>query len=123
MRSRGCPRRPRRCASVREVWQFASLGRRSRTVAHRRTRTIPAHSEAHLDDPPISAESPFARPDLAARDARVVCGSQDTRTAGKSQGMGNSLPPARWTTREIDELGPTLRSYVEAHTGDVSERA
>jgi hypothetical protein len=37
--------------------------------------------------------------------------------------MGDVTPPrARWTRPELDELGPTLRSYVESHTGDVCER-
>jgi len=37
-------------------------------------------------------------------------------------GRGNATPPGVWTRRERDELGRTLRSYVEAHTDDVCER-
>ena len=37
--------------------------------------------------------------------------------------MGNVTPPnGPWTRREIDELGPGLRSYVESHAGDICER-
>ena len=54
---------------------------------------------------------------------RRVLRSPSRSVEGGGLGMGNVTPPqACWARPEIDELGPTLRSYVEGHNGDVSER-